>query len=86
MVTMTSADSALKSLYLGVVSEQLNTGVNPLLAKIKQTSQDVWGKEIRRLAQYGINGGIGAGTEDGNLPAAAGNNYDQFVLTLKNLR
>ncbi len=85
MVTMTSADSALKSLYLGVVSEQLNTGVNPLLAKIKQTSQDVWGKEIRRLAQYGINGGIGAGTEDGDLPAAAGNNYDQFVLTLKNL-
>lgn len=85
MVTMSSADSALKSLYLGVVSEQLNTGVNPLLAKIKQTSQDVWGKEIRRLAQYGINGGIGAGTEDGDLPAAAGNNYDQFVLTLKNL-
>ena len=46
MVTMTSADNALKSLYLGVVSEQLNTGVNPLLAKIKQTTQDVWGKEI----------------------------------------
>ena len=85
MVTMTSADNALKSLYLGVVSEQLNTGVNPLLAKIKQTTQDVWGKEIRRLAQYGINGGIGAGTEEGELPAAAGNNYDQFVLTLKNL-
>ncbi|MBE5764150.1 MAG: phage major capsid protein [Clostridiales bacterium] len=85
MVTMTSADNALKSLYLGVVSEQLNTGVNPLLAKIKQTTQDVWGKEIRRVAQYGINGGIGAGTEDGELPAAAGNNYDQFVLTLKNL-
>lgn len=85
MVTISSADNALKSLYLGVVAEQLNTGVNPLLAKIKQTSQDVWGKEIRRLAQYGINGGIGAGTEDGALPAAAGNNYDQFVLTLKNL-
>ena len=81
MVTMNSADNALKSLYLGVVSEQLNTSVNPLLAKIKQTTQDVWGKEIRRLAQYGINGG----TEDGTLPAAAGNNYDQFVLTLKNL-
>lgn len=85
MVTMNSADSALKSLYLGVVAEQLNTSVNPLLARIKQTTQDVWGKEVRRLAQYGINGGIGAGTEDGELPAAAGNNYDQFVLTLKNL-
>ena len=85
MVTMTGADNALKTLYLGVVTEQLNTTINPLLAKIKQSSQDVWGKEIRRLAQYGINGGIGAGTEDGNLPAAAGNNYEQFVLTLKNL-
>lgn len=85
MVTMTSADNALKSLYLDVVTEQLNTGVNPLLAKIKQSTNDVWGKEVRKLAQYGVNGGIGAGTEDGNLPQAAGNNYKQFVLTLKNL-
>ena len=85
MVTMNSADKALKSLYLGVVTEQLNTGVNPFLAKIKQSESDVWGKEIRRLAQYGINGGIGAGTEEGDLPVAAGNNYEQFVLTLKNL-
>ena len=85
MVTMTNADDALKSAYLGVVSEQLNTAINPLLAKIKQTASDVWGKEIRRLAQYGINGGIGAGDEDGTLPTASGNNYEQFVLTLKNL-
>lgn len=85
MVTMTNADDALKSAYLGVVSEQLNTAINPLLAKIKQSTSDVWGKEIRRLAQYGINGGIGAGDEDGTLPSAAGNNYEQFVLTLKNL-
>ena len=85
MVTLSSADSALKSLYLGVISEQLNTEVNPLLAKIKQTTSDVWGKEVRRVAQYGINGGIGAGTETGNLPVAAGNNYEQFVTTLKNL-
>ncbi len=85
MITMSNADSALKSAYLGVVSEQLNTSINPLLAKIKQTSQDVWGKEIRRLAQYGINGGIGAGDEDGILPNPASNNYEQFILTLKNL-
>ena len=85
MITMKTADDALKSAYLGVVSEQLNTAINPLLAKIKQSAQDVWGKEIRRLAQYGINGGIGAGDEDGALPEAAGNNYEQFVLTLKNL-
>ncbi len=85
MVTMASADSALKTLYLGVVSEQLNTECNPLLSKIKQTTQDVWGKEIRRVASYGVNGGVGAGTEDGNLPVSAGNNYEQFICTLKNL-
>ena len=85
MVTLTSADKALKSLYLGVVTEQLNTGINPFLAKIKMSSSDVWGKEIRKVAQYGINGGIGAGTEEGDLPNAAGNNYEQFVLSLKNL-
>jgi hypothetical protein len=85
MVTLTSAESALKNLYLGVVSDQLNTGINPLFAKIKQTTSDVWGKEIVKLAPYGLNGGIGAGTESGDLPAAAGNNYAQFKLELKNL-
>lgn len=84
-VTLSSAENALKTLYLGVVADQLNTAVNPLLAKISQTTSDVWGKEIRKLAPFGINGGIGAGTEDGELPDAAANNYAQFVLTLKNL-
>ena len=82
---MTSADSALKKYYLGAVSEQLDTAANPLLARIRRSTADVWGKEVRRLAQYGVNGGVGAGTEEGELPAAAGNNYEQFVTTLKNL-
>ncbi|MBQ7643172.1 MAG: phage major capsid protein, partial [Clostridia bacterium] len=85
MVTISGADKALKTLYLGVITEQLNTETNPFLAKIKQTTADVWGKEVRRLAQYGINGGVGAGLETGNLPMAAGNNYEQLVCTLKNL-
>ena len=85
MVTLSSADKALKTLYLGVVAEQLNTAVNPLFAKFSQTSADVWGKEIRKLAPFGVNGGIGAGSEDGELPKSAANNYAQFVLTLKNL-
>lgn len=85
MVTLQTADNALKEVYLGVVADQLNTSVNPLLAKINQTTSDVWGKEIRKMAPYGINGGIGAGDEDGSLPTAAGNNYAQFVLELKNL-
>ncbi|HIT77226.1 MAG TPA: phage major capsid protein [Candidatus Limihabitans stercoravium] len=85
MVTLTTAENALKTLYLGVVTEQLNTAVNPLLTKFEQTTSDVWGKEIRKLAAYGVNGGVGAGSEDGNLPTPGQNNYAQFVLELKNL-
>lgn len=84
-VNMTSADSALKALYLGVVSDQLNTRTNPLFNKIKSSVRDVWGKEVRKLAPYGVNGGIGAGSEDGDLPQSKGNGYAQFVQPLKNL-
>ena len=85
MVTLTSADKALKQVYLEVVSNQLNTNTNPLLTKIEQTTRDVWGKEIVKVAPFGINGGIGAGDEDGSLPASASNNYVKFVTELKNL-
>lgn len=85
MVSLETAEKALKSVYLGVVQDQLNIGVNPLLAKIQQTTSDVWGKEIIKMVPYGMNGGIGAGTEIGELPDAAGNNYKQFKLELKNL-
>lgn len=85
MVTLSNAENALKTVYLGTVTELLNTKVNPLLTKIEQTSSDVWGKEIRKAASWGINGGVGAGDEDGDLPKAHSNNYVQFVSTLKNL-
>lgn len=85
MITIQSAENALKSVYLGVIANQLNTKANPLLAKIKQSDANIWGKDIIKVAPFGINGGIGAGTETGALPNPAGNNYVQFKTTLKNL-
>lgn len=85
MVSITSAENALKTVYLGPVAEQINTEINPLLAKIKQSTQDVWGKEVKRLVQYGINGGVGAGGETDALPTAGGNNYRTITTELKNL-
>ena len=85
MVTLETADKALKQVYLGVVADQLNLGVNPFLSKVRQSTADVWGKEIVKLVPYGMNGGIGAGTETGDLPDPAANNYDRFRLELKNL-
>ncbi|MBR5388438.1 MAG: phage major capsid protein [Clostridia bacterium] len=84
-VNLTNADSALKTYYLDAVSEQLNNNANPFLAQIKKTTDDVWGKEVRKLAIHGINGGIGAGSEEGDLPPAKGNHYSQLTATLKNL-
>lgn len=85
MITLETADSALKTVYLGVVGNQLNIGANPLLTKIKQTTNNVYGNEIRKATSYGVSGGVSAGTEDGTLPTAHGKNRAYFELTLKNL-
>lgn len=85
MITLSTAENALKSVYLGVVSEQLNTNSNAFLGKINKTDKDVFGKEIIKLAPYGINGGIGAGSETGSLPTASGHTHLQFKTALKNL-
>jgi len=85
VIDLTSAQNALKDAYLSAASNILNTQTNPLFAKIKQTSADVYGRQIIKVAPIGINGGIGAGTETGELPTANGNNYVQLKTTLKNL-
>ncbi|MBE5753718.1 MAG: phage major capsid protein [Clostridiales bacterium] len=84
-VTLTNADKALKSYYLDAISEQLNDNLSPFFSAIEKTTNNVYGKEVRKLSIFGINGGIGAGTEDGDLPEAKGNNYAEIVSTLKNL-
>lgn len=85
MISLTTAESALKDAYLNAVCNQLNTNANPLLAKIKQSSADVYGKNIIKMAPVGLNGGVGAGSETGSLPEAKSNRYAQFKTTLKNL-
>lgn len=85
MIDLNSAQNALKDAYLSAVSNVLNTKTNPLFAKIKQSTADVYGRQIIKVAPFGINGGIGAGSETGELPTANGNNYIQLKSTLKNL-
>ena len=85
MIDLTTAQNALKDAYLVAACNQLNTATNPLMSKIKQSSADVYGRQIIKVAPVGLNGGVGAGTETGELPTAKGNNYVQFKTTLKNL-
>lgn len=85
MVTLNSADSVLKSFYLDAISESLNLKANPFLAQIERTSADVVGKDVKKVMRLGMNMGIGAGTETGDLPSAKASKYQTMVTTLKNL-
>ncbi len=85
MITLTTAQNALKTVYLDALSTQLNTQVDPIFSAIKQSSTDVYGRNIIKLIPFGINGGVGTGTEDGALPASCETHYVNFVTTLKNL-
>ena len=85
MITVETADNALKSFYLDAVTEALDLKANPLLAQIAKSSIDVVGKDVKKLVKCGLNGGIAAGSETGNLPASAPSDKVVFTSTLKNL-
>ena len=85
MVNLTTANNALKTVYLDVVDNLLNLSTNPLFAKIKKTTEGVTGKEINVCVPYGVNGGIAALKETGVLPTSGNNSYLNFTTTLKNL-
>ncbi len=84
-VTTSTADKVLKTAYLDVVSNYLDYGVNPFLAKIKKTTDSVWGKQIKKLVNMWHTNGITAGSEDGELPDAGSQEYLEFTIELKNL-
>ena len=54
MISLQTAENVLRDVYLGILGNQLNCNNCPLLGKIKQTSSDVYGKEIFVLSR--ING------------------------------
>ncbi len=85
MVTLQTADNALKTFYLDAVTEQMDAKISPFLAKIEKTAAYVTGKEVCKVVRKGVSGGISAGTETSVLPTSDGNEYVKFVAPLKNL-
>lgn len=85
MVTLSSAENVLKDVYLGVIADQINTKTNPLFSRIKRSTRNIVGKEVRVVAPVGINGGIMAGEETSNLPDGVDTPYLSFTAPLKNL-
>ncbi len=85
MVTLQTADNALKTFYLDAVAEEIDSKINPFLAMIEKTSANVSGKGVAKLVRVGGKGGVGAGTETGALPTAKANEYITLTASLKNL-
>lgn len=84
MITISNADKALKSYYLEAVSAQLDA-ISPFYAAIEKNSSQVYGKDVKIAVVRGEGNGVLAGSEDGDLPAAAGNRYIDLTAPLKNL-
>lgn len=85
MITLSSADNILKSVYLDAIVDQINTKTNPFYNMIKKGSENVVGKEIICATRFGLNGGMGSASETGTLPKASGNNYIALKADLKNI-
>lgn len=47
-----SAENALKNVYLGVIENQIDNYSSPFLAKVKQSTSDVYGKEVLCLPSW----------------------------------
>ncbi len=85
MVTLQTADSALKTFYLDAVTKEIDEKGSAFYAMIEKTSANVVGKSVTKVVKTGMSGGVGAGLEDGTLPKGDNGEYVALTAPLKNL-
>ena len=52
-MSLATAESALKEVYLSVIRNQLNIMADVVMGKIRASTSDIWGKNIIRLVKWG---------------------------------
>jgi hypothetical protein len=82
--TLTTQDQILKTQFLELLKNQVNTKSDVLYNMIKTSEKNIDAYQVVKSAPYGINGGASAGTETGLLPTAGENFYQKFTSTTKN--
>jgi len=82
---ITAASEALKSYFLPSLRYQLNTGASAVLAQLERDSESVVGKDIIMALRYGRVGGVGSGSDVGDLPEANSRKTKQAKWETKNI-
>lgn len=85
-VSTTTADAALKAVYGDYLKEQINTGSTAVYNKFQTSTRNIQGgKEVVKLAPFGVHGGTGSTGESAALPTAGKKNFVQFKSAIKSL-
>ena len=86
MVNMNTVSSALKNFYIMPLREDINLKADAFASRVARTEDNIVGyNKIVRAALVGANGGAGAGSETGALPASGENQYVNLESDTKNL-
>lgn len=75
---LAGADAVLKDDYKGAVVDQLNNA-NVLLAQLERDKERFVGRRWVRALHIGRNRGVGARAENGTLPTAGAQQYDNIM-------
>ncbi len=84
MITIATAENALKNIYLDTVINDINKKTNPFLTMIEENAKITSGKDIKVCIRSGVSA-VGTGTETGDLPTANSEEQLNFSVPLKNL-
>ena len=85
MITINTAESALKNIYLETVVHDINTKTNPLLTMAQKNTKTIAEKDARAVIRYGGEDMVKSGHEDGVLPTALDARQAEIVEPIKNI-
>ena len=84
MITIATAENALKNIYLDTVINDINKKTNPFLTMVEENTRTASGKNAKVSIRCG-QAAVGAGTETGDLPVGENDKSIELSVPLKNL-
>ncbi len=84
MITISTAENALKNIYLDTVINDINKKTNPFLTMVEENTRIASGKNAKVNVRCG-QAAVGVGTETGDLPTGDSQKSVELSVPLKNL-